>query len=76
MFFSPAGGSSCTRSATRRRRFPGGGVSLQDLYDTFADGWEIESVESVEESGRPAVATESSEEYVWKMRFAVIRRKG
>jgi cyclopropane fatty-acyl-phospholipid synthase-like methyltransferase len=54
---------------------PGSGVSRQDLYDTFADGWEIESVESVEESGRPAVATESSEEYVWKMRFAVIRRK-
>jgi SAM-dependent methyltransferase len=54
---------------------PGGGVSRQDLYDTFADGWEIESVESVEESGRPAVATESSEEYVWKMQFAVIRRK-
>jgi cyclopropane fatty-acyl-phospholipid synthase-like methyltransferase len=53
---------------------PGGGVSRQDLYDTFVDGWEIESVESVEESGRPAVATESSEEYVWKMRFAVIRR--
>lgn len=54
---------------------PGGGVSRQDLYDSFADGWEVESVESVEESGRPAVATESPEEYVWKMRFAVIRRK-
>ena len=50
-------------------------MSRQALYDSFADGWEIESVEPVEESGRPAVATESAEEYVWKMRFAIIRRK-
>jgi hypothetical protein len=54
---------------------PGGGVSRQDLCDSFADVWEVESVEPVEESAGPAFAGESGEEYVWKMRFAVIRRK-
>jgi SAM-dependent methyltransferase len=54
---------------------PGGGVSRQDLYDSFADGWEVESVESVEERVNPAVEAESPEGYLWKMRFAKIRRK-
>jgi cyclopropane fatty-acyl-phospholipid synthase-like methyltransferase len=58
---------------------PGGGVSRQDLYDAFADGWEVESVRSVRESVRgevnPAFTAASPEEYPWKMRFAVIRRK-
>jgi SAM-dependent methyltransferase len=45
---------------------PGGGVSLHDLYDSFGDGWEVESVRPVQE--------ESPDGYLWRMRFAIIRR--
>jgi hypothetical protein len=54
---------------------PGGGVSAQDLYDSFADGWEVESVEPVQEKANPESAPESPDGYLWKMRFAIIRRK-
>jgi len=54
---------------------PGGGVSAQDLYDSFADGWDVESVQSVQEQMNPAFPAESPEGYPWKMRFAVIRRR-
>jgi hypothetical protein len=56
-----------------------GGMSKQGLYDTFADGWEIESLELVRGECNPAFMAEFPE---WnpnigepKMWFAVIRRK-
>ena len=42
---------------------PGGGVSIRELYDAFADGWEIETL---------APSCGNAE---WKMMFAIIRRK-
>ncbi len=41
-----------------------------------ARGQQVTGIDFVEERGRPVVAAEPSEECVWKMRFAVIRRKG
>jgi SAM-dependent methyltransferase len=49
---------------------PDGGVSRQDLYDAFAEGWDVESVQS------SAEFPEDPEGGGLKMRFAVIRRKG
>jgi len=57
---------------------PGGGVSRQDLYDSFADGWDIESVQSVRGEVNPAFTAEFPEEYPKDGpmgRFAIIRRK-
>jgi SAM-dependent methyltransferase len=60
---------------------PGGGVSRQELYDAFADGWDIESLELLQlmpgELNPAFVAEfpEKSEEYArLKMWFAIIRR--
>lgn len=56
-----------------------GGMSKQELYDTFANGWEIESLELVRGECNPVFMAEFPE---WnpnngepKMWFAVIRRK-
>jgi hypothetical protein len=60
---------------------PGGGVSKKELYDAFAEGWEIESLESPCDCGNelnPAYVAAFPNEYPeggWKMMFAVIRRK-
>ncbi len=53
------------------------GVSRQELYDTFADGWEVESVQLVRGEVSPAFTAEFPEAFPeggpegW---FAVIRR--
>ena len=55
-----------------------GGVSKQELYDIFAKGWDIESLQLVQGELNPAFAEEFSD---WspngdpKMWFAIIRRK-
>jgi SAM-dependent methyltransferase len=57
---------------------PGGGVSRQELYDAFADGWDIESVQSVRGEINPAYTAEFPDEFPKggpKMWFAIIRRK-
>ena len=51
---------------------PGGGFSRQDLYDAFADGWEIESVQLVGGEVNPAFEEEYRDGKMW---FAIIRRK-
>lgn len=57
--------------------WPGGGVSRQELYDAFADGWDVESLELVRGEVNPAFAAEFPEEFAnRKMWFAIIRRKG
>ena len=53
-------------------------VSRQELYDAFADGWDVESVEAVRYSLNPEytfkdVASPEGGARGW---FAVIRRKG
>jgi SAM-dependent methyltransferase len=56
--------------------WPGGGVSRQDLYDAFADGWEIESLELVGGEVKPAFEAEFPQKFAdKKMWFAIIRRK-
>jgi SAM-dependent methyltransferase len=56
--------------------WPGGGVSRQDLYDAFADGWEIESLELVGGEVNPAFEAEFPQKFAdKKMWFAIIRRK-
>lgn len=52
---------------------PGGGISLEDLSADFANGWEIESVQTYRGEINPAYASEFLEEGP-KMRFAIIRR--
>ena len=55
-----------------------GGVSSQELYDAFAEGWEVESVQSVWGEVNPAFRAEFPGKFPdagLKMRFAVIRRK-
>jgi hypothetical protein len=57
---------------------PEGGVSRQQLYDIFADGWEVESVELVRGEVSPAFTAEFPEAFPEggpKGWFAVIRRK-
>jgi SAM-dependent methyltransferase len=57
---------------------PGGGVSLQDLYDSFADGWEIESEQCVHGEQNPAFTAEFPDMFPKEgpiCRFAIIRRK-
>jgi SAM-dependent methyltransferase len=58
---------------------PGGGVSRHALYEAFADGWEVESLEYAQGEMNPAfVAAEFPEKFSpdTKMWFAIIRRKG
>ena len=55
---------------------PGGGVSRQEMYDAFADGWDIESLEYAQGELNPAFAEEFPEKFAkTKMWFAIIRRK-
>ncbi|MGO8737073.1 MAG: class I SAM-dependent methyltransferase [Terriglobia bacterium] len=57
---------------------PEGGVSRQQLYDIFADGWDVESVELVRGEVSPAFTAEFPEAFPEggpKGWFAVIRRK-
>ena len=51
-------------------------VSRQDLYDAFADGWEIESVQPVRCEIHPEFTEVQFSEGGPKMWFAVVRRKG
>jgi hypothetical protein len=52
-------------------------VSRQALYEAFADGWEIESLELADGEVNPAFEAESPGHFAGKkMWFAVIRRKG
>ncbi|MFZ0960955.1 MAG: class I SAM-dependent methyltransferase [Terriglobia bacterium] len=56
--------------------WPGGGVSRQELYDAFADGCAIESLELVGGEVNPAFAAEFPEKFAnKKMWFAIVRRK-
>ena len=63
---------------SNKEQAPGGGVSRQELYDAFADGWEVESVRSVRGEINPVYAAEFPDEFPKggpKMQFAIIRRK-
>jgi cyclopropane fatty-acyl-phospholipid synthase-like methyltransferase len=51
-------------------------VSRQELYDAFADGWEIESIEPVRCEIHPEFTEVKFSEGGPKMWFAIIRRKG
>jgi SAM-dependent methyltransferase len=51
-------------------------VSRQDLYDAFADGWEIESVQPVRCEIHPEFTEVKFSEGGPKMWFAVVRRNG
>src|SRR6516225_5696096 len=51
-------------------------VSWQELYDAFADGWEVESVQPVRCEIHPEFTEVTFSEGGPKMWFAVIRRKG
>jgi SAM-dependent methyltransferase len=57
---------------------PEGGVSRQQLYEIFADGWEVESVELVRGEVSPAFLAEFPDAFPesgLKGWFAIIRRK-
>jgi cyclopropane fatty-acyl-phospholipid synthase-like methyltransferase len=51
-------------------------VSRQELYDGFADGWEVESIEPVQIEVRPDFTEMTFSEGGPKAWFAVVRRKG
>ena len=51
-------------------------VSRQELYDTFAGGWEIESVQPVRREIHPEFTEVQFSEGGPKMWFAVVRRNG
>jgi 2-polyprenyl-3-methyl-5-hydroxy-6-metoxy-1,4-benzoquinol methylase len=51
-------------------------VSRQELYDTFADGWEVESVEPARCEIHPGFTLIKFSEGGSKRWFAVVRRKG
>jgi hypothetical protein len=51
-------------------------VSRRELYDAFADGWVVESIEPVRADIRPDFTEFTFSEGGPKMWFAVIRRKG
>jgi SAM-dependent methyltransferase len=56
--------------------WPGGGVTRRELYDAFADNWDIESLELVGGELNPAFAAEFPEAFAdRKMWFSVIRRE-
>ena len=51
-------------------------VSQQELYDAFADGWEVESVQPVRFEVNPELTDITFSEGGPKAWFAVVRRKG
>jgi SAM-dependent methyltransferase len=51
-------------------------VSRQELYDTFADGWEVESVQPARCEIHPEFTEVQFSEGGPKMWFAVVRRQG
>jgi cyclopropane fatty-acyl-phospholipid synthase-like methyltransferase len=51
-------------------------VSRQELYDAFADGWEVESVQSARCEIHPEFTEVKFSEGGPKMWFAVVRRQG
>jgi cyclopropane fatty-acyl-phospholipid synthase-like methyltransferase len=51
-------------------------VSRQELYDAFADGWEVESVQPAQCEIHPGFTEVTFSEGGPKMWFAVVRRKG
>jgi cyclopropane fatty-acyl-phospholipid synthase-like methyltransferase len=51
-------------------------VSRQELYDAFADGWEVESIQSTPAEVNPAFTEVQFSEGGPKAWFAVIRRRG
>jgi cyclopropane fatty-acyl-phospholipid synthase-like methyltransferase len=51
-------------------------VSRQELYDTFADGWEVESVQRTRSEIHPEFKEVEFSQGGPKMWFAVVRRKG
>jgi cyclopropane fatty-acyl-phospholipid synthase-like methyltransferase len=51
-------------------------VSRQELYDAFADGWEVESVEPVQIEVNPEFTAGTFSEGGPKAWFAVVRRTG
>ena len=51
-------------------------VSRQELYDAFADGWEVESVQPARAECNPAFTEVKFSEGGPRAWFAVIRRKG
>ena len=51
-------------------------VSRQELYDAFADGWEVESVQLVRGEINPEFTGATFSEGGPKAWFAVVRRKG
>jgi 2-polyprenyl-3-methyl-5-hydroxy-6-metoxy-1,4-benzoquinol methylase len=56
---------------------PGGGISVQDLHNSFSEGWEVESVQSIRGELNPAFVAEFPNQFPKEgplMRFAVIRR--
>ncbi len=56
--------------------WPGGGVSRQELYGAFLDGWQIESLDLVGGELNPAFEAEFPGKFAnMKMWFAIIRRK-
>jgi SAM-dependent methyltransferase len=71
-----AGGRLFLFSFSDDPSWPGGGVSRQELYDAFANGWDIESLELVGGEVNPAYEAEFPEKFAnKKMWFAIIRRK-
>src|SRR5262249_46815795 len=51
-------------------------VSRQELYDAFADGWEVESVQPVQIEVNPEFTDMTFSEGGPKAWFAVVRRQG
>jgi cyclopropane fatty-acyl-phospholipid synthase-like methyltransferase len=51
-------------------------VSRQELFDAFADGWEVESVQPVQVEVNPEFTAVTFSEGGPKAWFAVVRRKG
>jgi cyclopropane fatty-acyl-phospholipid synthase-like methyltransferase len=51
-------------------------VSRQELYEAFADGWEVESVQATRAEVRPEFTEVQFSEGGPKAWFAVVRRKG
>jgi cyclopropane fatty-acyl-phospholipid synthase-like methyltransferase len=51
-------------------------VSRQELFDAFADGWEVESVQPVQVAVNPEFTAVTFSEGGPKAWFAVVRRKG
>jgi hypothetical protein len=51
-------------------------VSRQELYDAFADGWEVESVQATRIEVNPEFTEVQFSEGGPKAWFAVVRRKG